>query len=142
MSILPRFAHTSGAELKSHRVPQHVIACVEQHRYHLQRTVQDQNEFRSSLRSGLLSPLSPVPSHPPELTALNSDPEFESMQLQVGLAFNEPSHSLRAIRKQHNILFILEGTDFDVQIACLVSSESNNDFTQRLPSGVRFSSHS
>jgi hypothetical protein len=32
MSILPRFSHTSGAELEAHHVPQHVITFVEQNR--------------------------------------------------------------------------------------------------------------
>ena len=56
MSILPRFAHTSGAELEAHRVPQHVIAFVEQHRDHLQRTAQDQNGFRAGLTSKVPQP--------------------------------------------------------------------------------------
>ncbi|KAI0249895.1 hypothetical protein BJV78DRAFT_1224130 [Lactifluus subvellereus] len=51
MSILPRFAHTSGAELEAHHVPQHVIEFVEQNRDHLQRTAQDQNGFRAGLTS-------------------------------------------------------------------------------------------
>ncbi|KAI0297271.1 hypothetical protein B0F90DRAFT_1740642 [Multifurca ochricompacta] len=51
MSILPRFSHTSGAELEAHHVPQHVIKFVEQHREHLQRTAQDQNGFRAGLTS-------------------------------------------------------------------------------------------
>ncbi|KAH9958569.1 hypothetical protein BC827DRAFT_554734 [Russula dissimulans] len=51
MSILPRFSHTSGADLEAHRVPQHVIAFVEQNREHLQRTAQDQNGFRIALTS-------------------------------------------------------------------------------------------
>ena len=41
MGILPRFSHTSGAELEAHHVPQHVIAFVEQHRVHLQRAILD-----------------------------------------------------------------------------------------------------
>ena len=51
MSILPRFAHTSGAELEAHRIPQHIIEFVEQNRDNLQRTAQDQNGFRAALTS-------------------------------------------------------------------------------------------
>ncbi|KAH9029867.1 hypothetical protein EDB85DRAFT_1813918, partial [Lactarius pseudohatsudake] len=47
MSILPRFSHTSGAELLGHRVPPHIVAFVEQHRDNLQRAAQDQNGFRA-----------------------------------------------------------------------------------------------
>ena len=35
MNILPRFWDASGAELETHRVPQHVIAFIEQNRDHL-----------------------------------------------------------------------------------------------------------
>jgi hypothetical protein len=51
MSILPRFSHTSGAELEAHRVPPHIVSFVEQHRDHLQRAAQDQNGFRAGLTS-------------------------------------------------------------------------------------------
>ena len=51
MSILPRFSHTSCAELEAHHVPQHVITFVEQNREHLQRAAQDQNGFRPGLTS-------------------------------------------------------------------------------------------
>ena len=51
MSILPRFSHTSGADLEAHHVPPHVIAFVEQNREHLQRAAQDQNGFRAGLTS-------------------------------------------------------------------------------------------
>jgi hypothetical protein len=51
MSILPRFSHTSGADLEAHRVPSHIITFVEQHRDHLQRAAQDQNGFRAGLTS-------------------------------------------------------------------------------------------
>ncbi|KAH9178374.1 hypothetical protein EDB89DRAFT_1170790 [Lactarius sanguifluus] len=47
MSILPRFSHTSGAELEGHRVPPHIVAFLEQHRDNLQRAAQDQNVFRA-----------------------------------------------------------------------------------------------
>jgi hypothetical protein len=57
MSILPRFSHTSGAELEAHRVPQHVILFVEQNREHLQRAAQTQNEFRAGLTSTKNPPL-------------------------------------------------------------------------------------
>ena len=38
MCILSRFSHTSGAELEAHHVPPHVIAFLEQHRVHFQRS--------------------------------------------------------------------------------------------------------
>ena len=57
MSILPRFSHTSGAELEAHRVPPHIVSFVEQHRDHLQRTAQDQNGFRAGLTSTKNMPL-------------------------------------------------------------------------------------
>ena len=57
MSILPRFSHTSGADLEAHRVPSHIVAFVEQHRDHLQRTAQDQNGFRAGLTSTKNPPL-------------------------------------------------------------------------------------
>jgi hypothetical protein len=38
MCIIPRFSHTSGAELEAHHVPPHVIAFLEQHRVHFQRS--------------------------------------------------------------------------------------------------------
>jgi len=57
MSILPRFSHTSGAELEAHRVPPHVVAFVEQHRDNLQRAAQDQNGFRTALTSTKNPPL-------------------------------------------------------------------------------------
>ena len=51
MSILPRFSHTSGADLEAHHVPPNIIAFVEQNREHLQRAAQDQNGFRAGLTS-------------------------------------------------------------------------------------------
>ena len=51
MIVLPRFSHTSGADLEAHRVPPNVIASVEQNREHLQRAAQDQNGFRAGLTS-------------------------------------------------------------------------------------------
>ena len=51
MSILPRFSHMSGADLEAHRVPQHVIAFVEQNREQLQRAAQDQSGFRAGITS-------------------------------------------------------------------------------------------
>jgi len=47
MSILPRFSHTSGADLEAHRVPQNVIAFIEQNRQQLQRAEQHQTRFRA-----------------------------------------------------------------------------------------------
>ena len=57
MSILPRFSHTSGADLEAHRVPQHVIAFVEQNREQLQRAAQDQSGFRAGITSTKNAPL-------------------------------------------------------------------------------------
>lgn len=57
MSILPRFSHTSGADLEAHRVPSHIVAFVEQHRDGLQRAAQDQNGFRAGLTSTKNLPL-------------------------------------------------------------------------------------
>ena len=51
MSILPRFSHTSGANLEAHRVPQHVIAFVERNRENLQRAAQYQSGFRADVTS-------------------------------------------------------------------------------------------
>jgi hypothetical protein len=51
MSILPRFFRSSALDLEAHRVPQFVIAFVEQNREHLQRAAQDQNGFRAGLAS-------------------------------------------------------------------------------------------
>ena len=48
MSILPRFSHASGANLEAHRVPQHIIAFIEQNREALQRAAQDQSRFRAN----------------------------------------------------------------------------------------------
>ena len=51
MSILPRFSHTSSADLEARpsHVPPHVIVFVEQNQEHLQRAAQDQNGFRAGL---------------------------------------------------------------------------------------------
>jgi hypothetical protein len=57
MSILPRFSHTSGADLEAHRVPQNVIAFIEQNREYLQRAAQDQSGFRAGLTSTKNVPL-------------------------------------------------------------------------------------
>ncbi|KAI9512947.1 hypothetical protein F5148DRAFT_559957 [Russula earlei] len=57
MSILPRFSHTYGADLEARRVPQHVIASVEQNREHLQRAAQGQKGFRAGLTSAKNHPL-------------------------------------------------------------------------------------
>ena len=89
MSILPRFSHTSGADLEAHRVPQHVIAFVEQNREHLQRAAQDQNGFRIALTSKNQShdnrtQISQAPAHqglarPPQLIP---GPQMLQQQLQ------------------------------------------------------------
>jgi hypothetical protein len=84
MSILPRFAHTSGAELEAHHVPQHVIVFVEQNRDHLQRTAQDQNGFRT----GLTSTRVPQPDNrsqfnqPSALQGMPRPPQLPLQQLQ------------------------------------------------------------
>ena len=77
MSILPRFSHTSGAELEARHVPQQVITFVEQNREHLQRAAQDQNGFRA----GLTSTKNPLDSrtqvnHAPALQALTRPQQF------------------------------------------------------------------
>ncbi|KAH8981615.1 hypothetical protein EDB86DRAFT_2975264 [Lactarius hatsudake] len=68
MSILPRFSHTSGAELEGRRVPPHVVAFVEQHRDNLQRAAQDQNGFglinpASAFHGMARPPPQPIPNH-------------------------------------------------------------------------------
>jgi hypothetical protein len=78
MSILPRFSHTSGAELDSHHVPQHVITFVEQNRDHLQRAAQDQNGFRAGLTSTKNAPLDnrTQVNHAPALQAMARPQQF------------------------------------------------------------------
>ena len=78
MSILPRFSHTSGAELEAHRVPQHVITFVEQNREHLQRAAQDQNGFRAGLTSTKNAPIDnrTQVNHAPALQALARPQQF------------------------------------------------------------------
>jgi hypothetical protein len=78
MSILPRFSHTSGAELEAHRVPQHVITFMEQNREHLQRVAQDQNGFRAGLTSTKNAPLDnrTQVNHAPALQALARPQQF------------------------------------------------------------------
>ena len=49
MSILPRFSDACVAELAANRVPEHIIAFVEQNRGHLKRAAQDQNGYRAGL---------------------------------------------------------------------------------------------
>jgi len=57
MRILPRFSHTSGAELEAHHVPQNVITFVARNREHLQRAAQDQNWFSAGLTFTKNAPL-------------------------------------------------------------------------------------
>jgi hypothetical protein len=78
MSILPRFSHTSGAELEAHHVPQHVTTFVEQNREHLQRAAQDQNGFRAGLTSTKNAPLDnrTQVNHAPALQALARPQQF------------------------------------------------------------------
>jgi hypothetical protein len=88
MSILPRFSHTSGAELEAHHVPQHVITFVEQNREHLQRAAQDQNGFRAGLTSTKNAPPDnrTQVNHAPALQALARPQQFipghQQQQLQ------------------------------------------------------------
>ena len=49
MRILPRFSDACVAELAANRVPQHIIAFVEQNRGHLRRAAQDQNGYLAGL---------------------------------------------------------------------------------------------
>ena len=51
MSILPRFAYATGADLEARHVPPYIIAFVEQNREYLQRAARDQIRFRASLTS-------------------------------------------------------------------------------------------
>jgi hypothetical protein len=78
MSILPRFSHTSGAELEAHHLPQHVITFVEQNRENLQRAAQDQNGFRTGLTSTKNAPLDnrAQVNHAPALQALARPQQF------------------------------------------------------------------
>ena len=78
MGVLPRFSHTSGAELEAHHVPQHVITFVEQNREHLQRAAQDQNGFRRGLTSTKNGPLDnrTQANHVPPLQALSRPQQF------------------------------------------------------------------
>lgn len=55
MSFLPRFSHTSGADLEAHRVPSHIVAFMEQHRSHLQRAARDQTGFWALQPSHLMN---------------------------------------------------------------------------------------
>ena len=84
MGILPRFSHTSGAELEAHHVPQHVITFVEQNREHLQRAAQDQNGFRAGLTSTKNAPLDnrTQVNHAPALQALARPQQFIPGQQQ------------------------------------------------------------
>jgi hypothetical protein len=71
VSILPRFSHTSGAELRAHHVPQHIITFVEQNREHLRRAAQD----LSGLRAGLTSTRTQV-NHTPALQTSTRRQQF------------------------------------------------------------------
>lgn len=78
MSILPRFSHTSGAEVEASRVPQHVITFVVQNREHSQRAAQEKNKFRAGLTSTKNAPLdnrSQI-NHAPALQALARPQQF------------------------------------------------------------------
>ena len=93
MSILPRFSHTSGADLEAHHVPPHVIAFVEQNREQLQRAAQDQNGFRAGLTSTKNTPLDnrsqvnhgsallPM-ARPPQFMPGPSQPQIQQLQRQ------------------------------------------------------------
>ncbi|KAI9434181.1 hypothetical protein H4582DRAFT_2075482 [Lactarius indigo] len=94
MIILPRFSHTSAADLEAHRVPPHIVAFVDGHRDNLQRAAQDQNKFLASFTStknlpldnraqinpapafqGMVSPPpQPIPSHHSQLQMLRQTP--------------------------------------------------------------------
>jgi hypothetical protein len=89
MSILPRFSHTSGADLEAHHVPQHVIAFVEQNRDHLQRAAQDQNGFRA----GLTSKNAPLDNRPQVNPASAVHTMARSQQFT-------PGHQLQQLQRQ------------------------------------------
>jgi hypothetical protein len=90
MSILPRFSHTSGADLEAHRVPQNVIAFVEQNREHLQRAAQDQNGFRAGLTSTKNAPLD-------NRAQVNHAPALQGMARPQQLT---PSQQLQQLQRQ------------------------------------------
>ncbi|KAI0261553.1 hypothetical protein BC834DRAFT_940755 [Gloeopeniophorella convolvens] len=56
MGLLPRFSHTSGADLEAHHIPHNVIQYLEQHRDNLQRAAQDQNGFRFAISKNQVQP--------------------------------------------------------------------------------------
>ena len=92
MSILPRFSHTSGADLEAHRVPPHIVAFVEQHRDQLQRAAQDQNGFRTGLTSNKNLP-------PDHRTQINQAAAFQG---RVAPQLNPNNHrQLHLSRQAH-----------------------------------------
>ena len=100
MSILPRFSHTSGAELWAHHVPQHIITFVEQNREHLQRAAQDQNGFRAGRTSTKNAPLNSQlfnsgPLVPPSTAQTMNASSMESMGPQI-----PGSNSSSGVQKQ------------------------------------------
>ena len=81
MSILPRFSHTSGADLEAHRVPQHVIAFVEQNRKQLQRAAQDPAQQSAQIAQ----PPSQPPIQPRRIPPLPED-RFKGVFMQFTAA--------------------------------------------------------
>jgi hypothetical protein len=103
MSILPRFSHTSGADLEAHRVPQHIIAFVEQNRENLQRAAQDQSGFRAGITSTKNAPLDhraqvnevsgpQTMARPPQ--AIPGHQQLQQMQRQVQIQGQGKSNQL------------------------------------------------
>ena len=90
MDILPRFSHTSGADLEAHHVPQHVITFVEQNRDHLQRAAQDQNGFRAGLTSTKNAPLD-------NRTQVNPASALQTMARPQQFV---PGHQLQQLQRQ------------------------------------------
>ena len=90
MSILPRFSHTSGADLEAHRVPPHIVAFVEQRRDQLQRAAQDQNGFRTGLTSTKNLP-------PDNRTQINQAAAFQG---RVASQLNPNNHSQLHLSRQ------------------------------------------
>lgn len=97
MSLLPRFANTSGAALEANGVPRNTIAFVEQNREHLQCAAQDQNRFRAGLLGATPENVQPrvlnlaQPDRAPRVQAMAQPSPFLQSQ-QVCLACLPSSH--------------------------------------------------
>jgi hypothetical protein len=111
MSILPRFSHTSVPDLEAHRVPQHVVAFVEQNREHLQRAAQDQNGFRA----GLTSTKGPSLDNRTQVNQASAHQALARPQLP-------PGHSLQQVQVQRQALAQGQGKPNSLQPAPLFNT--------------------